>query len=179
MDLNDDFQKWIMMENALFEAKEQLFNLKSIEGDWYLEEMLSLIINCNHLTQFIRKVYMKYYKLNELNNHFNISFTKSLEINDNLGNLFTNIKELLFVYDTVLLENLIKHTFINKSEITFIIKELETLNIEEFFYLISTENSPIETILNVNYLLCFFVVENLINFYFIKRIIIIQQNAMI
>lgn len=153
--VNDDFQKWIMMENALFDTKEQLYNLKSIDGDWYLEEMLSLIINCNHLTQLIRKVYLKYDKLNELNNRFYASFSKSLDINDSLGNLFTNIKELLFQYETVLLENLIKSSFNNISEMSFIIKELETFNIEEFFYLISTENFPIETILNVNFKLIF------------------------
>ena len=54
--LNDNLQKWILMENASMEAKDQLISLTSIDGDWFLEEMYSLLVNCNHLTHLIQKL---------------------------------------------------------------------------------------------------------------------------
>ena len=100
--LNDALQKWILMENASFSAKEQLCTLKSIDGDWYLEEMASLVLNCNHLSQLIKKAHLKQHQ-----HKSNTLLAQSLDAFDTLSSLFVNLKELLYGYET----NLTEHCF--------------------------------------------------------------------
>jgi hypothetical protein len=150
--LNDGLQKWILMENASFSAKDQLCSLKSIDGDWFLEEMLSLALNCNHLTQLAKKLHVKY------DSNFNSkssNFLDCLTICDTLASLFANLKEILSNYQTNLLEKIIKLTTNNFDETSNLLNDLNEMNINEFFYLISSfdQNFQIEIILkDQNYL---------------------------
>jgi hypothetical protein len=144
--LNDGLQKWILMENASFSAKDQLCTLKSIDGDWFLEEMLSLVLNCNHLVQLSKKLYVKYNNVNltKINN-----FLECLAVSDTLACLFVNLKELLFNYQKNLLEKLVKLTISNFDEASNLLNDFTEMNINEFFYLISSfdQNFQIESIL--------------------------------
>lgn len=144
--LNDGLQKWILMENASFSAKDQLCTLKSIDGDWFLEEMLSLVLNCNHLVQLSKKLYVKYDNVNltKINNCL-----ECLAACDTLACLFVSLKELLFNYQKHLFEKLVKLTISNFDEASNLLNDFSEMNINEFFYLISSfdQNFQIESIL--------------------------------
>ena len=131
--LNDNLQKWIMMENASMEAKEQLCTLTSIDGDWFLDEMLSLVANCNHLTHLIGKVQAKL-AVNEIN-----EAASSFETIDSLTCLFFSLKELLFESETRLYPELVRLTLVNKNEIDSVLNQLKDINIDDFFLLISRD----------------------------------------
>lgn len=139
--LNDNLQKWIMMENASLEAKEHLCTLTSIDGDWFLEEMLSLVVNCNHLTNLIRSIFTKYNRLNETN----LSFNKSLDICDNLANVFANIKNLTFGFEVELFPKLIQLCMHDVHEVESTSKQIDNFNINEFLELITRSDFLIET----------------------------------
>ncbi len=143
--LNDDLQKWIMMENAAMNAKEQLCSLTSIDGDWFLEEMLSLILNMNNLTSVLRKVDNKF-------NNFNhsVEFQKCLEACDSLLSLYTNLKLILFNYNNTYFESSIQYTFKDINDADFILNQLDTTKFDKFYALISSESLQIETISNVS-----------------------------
>ena len=147
--LNDGLQKWILMENASLNAKEHLNTLKSIDGDWYLEEMLSLINNCTHLTKLTRKIYSKYNGLYSFS-RVDVPLDKCLDICDTLANLFAGLKEILFDYEKVLFEKLVKTTYTHYDEAIQVLNELNSIEVAEFFKLISSfeENFKIESILN-------------------------------
>lgn len=125
--LNDNLQKWISMENAAYNAKDQLVSLTSRDGDWYFEEMLSLLLNCNHLTQLIKQTYSRFNRQEE------IYFGKSLDMFDSLGFLFEDFKSLLFNFENNLFEKLLKESFSNLNQLDFVLGEFKQMNLEEIF----------------------------------------------
>lgn len=148
--LNDNLQKWILMENASLEAKDQLISLTSIDGDWFLEEMYSLIVNCNHLNGLVAKVFTKYDLLKEMNTLSGVSFRQFLDACDTLNNLFTNLRQLLFEFQFELNEKLIKLSFGNLNDLEFVLNEFESIETDKFLEIISVENFSIETFSQVN-----------------------------
>jgi len=150
--LNENLQKWMLMENASLEAKEQLISLTSIEGDWFLEEMYSLIANCNHLTRLIQKLFAKFNLIKDLDCYSGMPFSKFLESCDTLTSLLTNLKKLLFSFQINLSEKLIKMAFSNSNELQYIIEQFKQINTDQFFEYISRENFSIENFANVSYI---------------------------
>ena len=139
--LNDNLQKWIMMENASIEAKEHLCTLTSIDGDWFLEEMLSLVVNCNHLNNLIRSTFSKYNRLTDTN----LSYSKSLDMCDNLAKVFGNIKNLTFSFEVDLFPKLIQISMHDVQEVESTSKQIEDFNINEFLQLITENDFLIES----------------------------------
>jgi hypothetical protein len=148
--LSDNIQKWLLMENASLSANDQLFALTSIDGDWFLEEMLSLISNSIHLTSFLHKLYTKYDKLadfeiyNQNGQHYQqssllISFGNSLDIFNVLGSVFANLKELLFSYERSIIEPLMRCVSTSKTDVELVLTEIEQMNISHLIELISNE----------------------------------------
>ena len=148
--LNDNLQKWMLMENASLEAKDQLISLTSIEGDWFLEEMYSLIANCNHLTRFIQKLFEKFNLIRDLDSYSGMPFSKNLESCDTLTTLFANLKKLLFSFEINLSEKLIKMAFANGNELEYVIEQFKQINTDDFFECISGENFSIENFSKVS-----------------------------
>ena len=150
--LNDNLQKWILMENASLAAKDHLFSLTSIEGDWFLEEMLSLISNCNHLAQFLKKIASKY---NFMEDEMRASggalwLGKCLDGCESISTVFSDLKNLLFSYEINLNEEMLRLTFVNCNEANSTLEELKAMKIDEFFALISRENFNVENFHSVS-----------------------------
>ena len=139
--LNDNFQKWLSMESvSLSVSKEQLVLMNSCDGDWFLDEMLSLIANCTHLTEFARSVYTKYDRLTLTDTSKVTSLANSLGMFDTMSTVFLGLKDLLVHYETRHLETLIKLVSNNLNDISYVLNEIEHMNVDEFFVLISEEN---------------------------------------
>jgi len=167
--LNENLQKWNLMENASLEAKDQLVGLTSVDGDWFLEEMCSLLANCNNLTRLVEKVFNKFnlLKLSDTTTTTNITsdiwFIRLLEINDTLKTLFEYLKQLIFVYDTGLCESLARLIFFDFNSVQFIVDQFNEMNIDEFFELISVETFSVENFNQVS--CCFYTLIKSIIFY--------------
>lgn len=129
-----------MMENASIDAKEHLVTLTSIDGDWFLEEMLSLIVNCNHLTQLIRKAFTKNNRLMNTES----TFYKSFDIFNSLPLVFGNLKDMIFNYETDLLPRLIQMSMNEADEVEEILEEFKSIDFDSFFQFITKENFLIE-----------------------------------
>jgi serine/threonine-protein kinase SMG1 len=123
--------KWNVMENASLQAKQQLVTLTSKDGDWFLDEMISLITNCNSIVN----IFAEY-----LNSDENESYLNYVNIIENLTNVFLNFKNLLYQYQQNIFSNLLKYSTINDQDFRYCFNELEALKIEEFFYLIDRNN---------------------------------------
>jgi hypothetical protein len=144
--LNDNLQKWIQMENASLKAKDQLVGLTSADGDWFLEEMYSLLANCNNLTCLIEKIFNKFNLLNndETTNNANEWFIQLLDANVCFKTLFELLKQLIFEYDTNWCRLLVELTFWDVSNVQFVIEQFNEMHIEEFFELILVDTFSIE-----------------------------------
>ena len=123
--------KWNVMENASLQAKQQLVTLTSKDGDWFLDEMISLITNCNSVASLLA-----YY----LQSDDNQSYLNYVNIIDNLANIFLNLKQLLYQYQYSIFSTLLNYSVINDEDFKHCYNELEMLKIEEFFYLIDRNN---------------------------------------
>jgi PI-3-kinase-related kinase SMG-1 len=144
--LYDNLQKWIQMENASLKAKDQLVGLTSADGDWFLEEMYSLLANCNNLTCLIEKIFNKFNLLNndETTNNANEWFIQLLDANVCFKTLFELLKQLIFEYDTNWCRLLVELTFWDVSNVQFVIEQFNAMHIEEFFELILVDTFSIE-----------------------------------
>ena len=147
--LNDNLQKWILMENASLAAKDDLFGLTSIEGDWFLEEMLSLISNCNHLTQLLKKTTNKYNVIDYVKT--SMPLEKCIDASESLSSIFGEMKNLLFSYQIDLSQEMLRLTFLNVNDAYSTIDEFKAMNLELFFSLISNEEFNIENFHKVNF----------------------------
>lgn len=131
------------MENATVEAKEHLFTMTSIDGDWFLEEMLSLMFNCSHLSQLIRNVYLRHGCLSD-------PLAKSLEMFETLPLVFSNLKSLLFVYETELMETLAQVAMHDVVDVNAVLQKFEVADINELFEILNREDFSIEDFESVN-----------------------------
>jgi hypothetical protein len=89
--LNENLKKWSIMENAIVQAKDQLLNLNSKDGDWFIEEILSLILNCEHLMSLLAKCTQP-----------NVVISESCESIGSMKNWILSLKNLLFAYSNSL-----------------------------------------------------------------------------
>lgn len=144
----ENLQKWMAMETAAIDAKENLMHVTSIDGDWYLEEMLTLIQNCAHVKDLASSVYTYFSKFtpDDLNE---ISFKKSLDIIVSLEALFQMLNNLIIDFDSLLLPKLLKMCFNDEKELNMLIYEFKSMHLEEFFDILSIQNS--NDILNADY----------------------------
>ncbi|CAF0784356.1 unnamed protein product [Brachionus calyciflorus] len=137
----ENLQKWFAMETAAVSSKESLVNVTSIEGDWYLEEMLTLIRNSSHLSQIIYKTYEKFYKFDPTEETNELSFRNSLIIFYVLESLFEGLNELLINYDVILMEKILKLAFSDEQEMQWVLNEFKLMDLEELFEIMSAENT--------------------------------------
>ncbi len=139
--LNDNLQKWLTMESVSSSvSKEQLVMLSSQEGDWFLEEILSLVLNCANLARLLRSLYTRYNRLiwpNQADDK--LSLASSLDIFEAMSGVFLNLKELIYNYERGQFESLFNAVSNNKTDAEFVINEFQSMNIDEFFMLISDE----------------------------------------
>ena len=144
----ENLQKWMAMETAAIDAKENLIHVTSMDGDWYLEEMLTLIQYCAHLKDVVSSVYTHFNKfppddLNEIN------FKRSLDIFVSLESLFQILNNLIIEFGSVLLPKLLKVCFNDEKELDMLINEFNSMHLEEFFEILSIQNS--NDVLNEDY----------------------------
>lgn len=151
--LNDNLQKWMSMETMAFNSKEKLTQLTSREGDWYLEEMVSLIYNCNHLTRLIKTVYAKYATDYgpKITNRLLLSSLKCLDIFDNLSAVFRYFKELLLNFHSCIFDRLVDYSFSDMNLFTDVYNQLKEIAVDEFFTLIMADDFQQLTFLSVTY----------------------------
>jgi hypothetical protein len=137
---NDNLQKWLAMESvSLSVSKEQLVVLNSQDGDWFLEEILSLMLNCGNLAKLMRSLCVRYGRLSSSGNSSN-DIGSSLEIFDSLASVFLNLKELIYGYERGQFESLFKAVVNDPSGAARFASDLQAINVDEFFTLISDES---------------------------------------
>lgn len=118
------------METVACSAKEQLVHLTSREGDWYLDEMLSLIYNCANFSRLLKLVYTKF------NDHWLSELGNSLEAIDTLALLFRSLKELLHNFPV---QEMMILCFEDVKTFENILGELRGIDINGFFEAISRD----------------------------------------
>lgn len=123
--LNDNLQKWITMESVAVGAKQQLVLLTSRDGDWYLDEMLSLIENCVHLMRLSHHINVKLQTPVVSINHLN-----SLEL------VFRSLKELVNEFP---LERLMSACFEDPNGFADLADRLNQIDIDGFFASVSRD----------------------------------------
>jgi PI-3-kinase-related kinase SMG-1 len=143
----DNLEKWLMMQSAASNSKQSLHLMQSIDGDWFLEEMLSLISNCDNFNLLIQRVYKKFdWPVNKF-------FTRNLDLSASLLRLFLNLRQVVCI-DNNLFENAIRISFDQKDEIVCVLNQFESMNLDEFFDLVFTEGYQIENFESVQKFFC-------------------------
>lgn len=119
------------MESVALEAKEQLVYLTSREGDWYLDEMLSLIGNCDHLMTLSREIYTKY------NANGWPKLKSSVDTVHSLALLFNSLRGL--VYDLPI-DDLMRACFDDVNKFSDMLSAIKEIDLAGFIATISREN---------------------------------------
>ena len=70
---------------------------------------------------------------------------KGLEAVENLPLVFGNLKNLLFVYETELLERLAQMAMHDVEDVRLILGEIEVMNVNELFEIINRQDFSIES----------------------------------
>lgn len=136
--LNENLQKWINMESVAFSVtQEQLAVLNSRDGDWFLEEMLTLVQNCTHQISFLSYVYSKYGRDMADDSTGLIS---GMNIFTSLSAIFLSLRSILNNFETKQLEKLIKSVSNDLDNVSSVLNDIERINVDEFFLMIGDYN---------------------------------------
>jgi len=131
--LNDNLQKWITMESVAVAAKQQLVMLTSREGDWYLDEMSSLIGNCAHLMRLASLVQARVL-FDPL--RLDSSFKQASGVLVSLDRLFGGLKDLVNEFP---LDDLMAFGFDDPNRLAQLLAGLNAIDTNGFFEAVSRE----------------------------------------
>jgi hypothetical protein len=135
--MNDNLQKWLQMESvALNVSRDQLISLLSADGDWFLDEMLSLILNCKHLASFQRLIYTKYNHLEPYNDQIinRLSFSKTFDSFEMLGSLFLSLKDLWFDYESIIMKKFLRQVSSYSDIFIQVMNQFDNINLSELLF---------------------------------------------
>jgi hypothetical protein len=118
--LADSLQKWALMESASVAADERLVTLTSVDGDWFLEEMLSLVANCSKLAELTRRAFTKYDRADE-------ALLTSLNLVENLPLVFASLKDLLLGFECQLIATTLQRCVCEPEEVAHLLTALESV----------------------------------------------------
>ena len=151
--------KWLAMEQALANAQMPLEQLVSIDGDWFLDEVISLMQNSNYIIQLTSSDNIKLYEQQHREAEAESSlFSRSFEMFQAMTGMFQKLRNCLFAYNNELFESICDSTWSNLNETKSTILKFKAIPIEQLLQRLNQPNFSIEAFLSVIFF-CFFVLN--------------------
>ena len=169
--LDDNMHKWLMMESALLEAAKHAPHayamLTSMDGSWYLDEMVSLVLNCDNLVRLVDKCEASMNtNTNNASEEQSARLARRLHMCSSLAALFVAIKQLLDDYNGRLFAALVKSacnevassaTAVGSGgELNAVRDQLDAADVDGFFQLVDSvdtnDHTQLAALLSVRFL---------------------------